>query len=77
MWFGEWIRAIKTTYYWSLGNFDSDEADGYSFASWFIFFILTIFNIVILINLLIALVNEIYNVVSAQKYETMLMHRCE
>lgn len=77
LWLGKWITSVKSVYYWSLGEFDANEADTFQFGSFLIFLILTIFNIVILINLLIALVNEIFNEVSALKNETMIKRRCE
>lgn len=61
IWFGEWWAAIQTTYYISIGGFDSEEVNLYDFWSWTIFFICTIFNIIILLNLLIAIVNDIFN----------------
>ena len=69
LWLGEWIAAIRYTYYSGLGNFENSEADEYGFFSWLIFFLATIFNIVILFNLLIAIVNDIFNRVISQKYE--------
>ena len=60
VWFGEYYNSIRTTYYISLGSFDSGETDLYSFWTWPIFFLCTILNIIILLNLVIAIVCDIF-----------------
>lgn len=68
-WFGEWWHAFRTTYYVSLGGFDPAETDLYSLFTWPIFFLCSIFNIIILLNLLIAIVCDIFDRVLAQATE--------
>ena len=77
LWFGEWWHAIQTTYYISIGGFETDEVNLYSFWSWPIFFFCTIFNIIILLNLLIAIVNEIFNRVMVQKVQKSYSLMCK
>lgn len=75
--FGEWWRAIQTTYYISIGGFETEEVNLYSIWSWPIFFFCTIFNIIILLNLLIAIVNEIFNRVMVQKVQNRYSLMCK
>ena len=74
--FGEWHNAMRTTYYISIGDFDADEMNQYSFWAWPVFFWCTIFNIIILLNLLIAIVNDIFNRVMTKRLENRYKLMC-
>lgn len=69
IWFGEWWAALQTTYYISLGGFDPEEIDKYNFMAWLIFLLCSIFNIIILLNLLIAIVSDIFSRVITEQVE--------
>ena len=75
-WFGEWHMALRTTYYISIGDFSDDEMNKYSFYAWPVFFWCTIFNIIVLMNLLIAIVNDIFNRVMSRRLENRYKLMC-
>ena len=76
VWFGEWWSAIMNSYYIALGAFDPGEVSLYSIFAWPIFLACTLFNIIVLSNLLIAIVCEIFNEVLAQKHENYYYRLC-
>lgn len=49
----------------------------YNFWSWLIFLLCTIFNIIILLNLLIAIVNDIFNRVISERVENRYSLMCK
>ena len=54
----------------ALGEFDTDNLELYREIDWFIFFLCCIFNIILLLNLLIAIISETYTNVSMVKVAT-------
>ena len=60
------ISAIKYVYLVSLGEFNDspDEFDSYG---WILFIIITVFNLILLLNLLIAIISSVYEELSAEK----------
>ena len=72
-WFGEYWKALQTTYYISIGGFDPAEADLYPVFGWIVFWTCTLFNIIILTNLLIAIVSEIFVRVMEHEVENSIL----
>ena len=64
-----YVRAWQKSYLTALGEFD-DSLGHYREGDWFIFFICTIFNIVLLLNLLIAIISETFARVASEQVET-------
>lgn len=67
--FQGYIVAIQKSYLTSLGEFD-DSLEHYDEWDWLVFFICTIFNIVLLLNLLIAIISETFANIKESKDET-------
>lgn len=64
-----YIIALQNAYLTSLGAFKLN-LDFYSEVDWIVFFICTIFNVVLLLNLLVAIVCETFTRVASTKVET-------
>lgn len=59
-WIGEWISAFKSSYNTALGAYDPEETDKYDFYGYGLFLFFTVLNIIIMMNLVIAIVNDIF-----------------
>ena len=67
----DYALAWQKSFLTALGEFDDNYKDGsIRDLDWFVFLLCAIFNIILLLNLLIAIVNETYNNVSATKMES-------
>ena len=67
--FESYIKTLQLSFRTALGDFD-ESLDSYRATDWIIFFLCAIFNIILLLNLLIAIISEIYTDVSSTRIET-------
>ena len=51
----------------ALGNFDMDAVGNYREIDWLVFLICCIFNIIVMLNLLIAIISETFERISADQ----------
>ena len=67
----DYALAWQKSFLTALGEFDENYKDGtIRDADWFVFLLCAIFNIILLLNLLIAIVNETYNTITATRMES-------
>ena len=64
-----YVKNWQKSFLAALGEFDGD-LDKYREIDWFVFLLCAIFNIILLLNLLIAIISETYTRVSDTKHET-------
>ena len=63
------VRAWQSSYLVTLGDF-SDELEFYGEYEWIVFFLATVFNLIIMLNLLISIIGETYGTISANRLQT-------
>ena len=69
--FKSYILALQKSFLTALGEFDDSVKDGsMREGDWIVFLLCAIFNIILLLNLLIAIISETYTNVSATKIES-------
>ena len=69
--FKSYIQALQKSFLTALGEFDDSVTDGsMREGDWIVFLLCAIFNIILLLNLLIAIISETYTDVSATKIES-------
>ena len=69
--FKSYILALQKSFLTALGEFDDSVTDGsMREGDWIVFLLCAIFNIILLLNLLIAIISETYTNVSATKIES-------
>ena len=78
-WFEEfaipYIAKVEEAYLLTNGEFPLDNVKSYQYFGWFIFFIATIFNLIIMLNLLIAIISKTFENVVGEQDETMFRER--
>ena len=57
----EWGNAIQTIFYSALGGFDPEEVNRYPVALWLWFVLILFIMMVIMMNLLIAIVSDVFD----------------
>ena len=62
----EYTNALKISFLTALGQFDP-KLEVYGESDWIIFILCCIFNIIVLLNLLIAIISETYTEISERK----------
>ena len=68
--FEQYIFFLKATFKVSLGEFDDLNLEDYNNQDWLVFFFCCIFNIIVLLNLLIAIISETYDKISKTSLQT-------
>ena len=68
--FRESTDVVKSTILIAIGVFDDSNQEVMGKGEWLVFLLCCIFNLVLLLNLLVAVINEIYERVSETKIET-------
>ena len=69
--FEAYVDAFKTSFTAALGDFTLMGIENYDNLDWFVFILLCIFNIIVLLNLLIAIISETFTKIS----DTQTEHR--
>ena len=76
--FKSYILALQKSFLTALGEFDDSVTDGsMREGDWIVFLLCAIFNIILLLNLLIAIISETYTNVSATKIESHYRERVQ
>ena len=76
VWLGEFIQGFRTSFYTALGGFTTIDVDQYYDMQWFIFLICCLVNVILLLNLLIALISNIFDDVKETEKETVYQLLC-
>ena len=74
---GEYVEAWQKSFLAALGEFDPLELDSYSDGQWLVFILCVIFNIILLLNLLIAIISETYERVSRTRIPTAYKEKAQ
>ena len=70
------FSAIFMTYTSALGDLETDDY-GYDFIAWTLFLLCTIFNLIVMLNLLIAIISDTYTRVNSTKEKVALKQRAD
>ena len=68
-------EAFLFSYINAIGDFDTDGFQGS--LSWILFFMCTIFNLILLMNLLIAIISDTYETVTATKEQYAMLQKVQ
>jgi len=69
MWLGEYITFLKKQIIGSVAGFDGEGTELYQDRHWVLYIVCIIFNIVVLMNLLLALVGTVHSEVHEMREE--------
>ena len=61
----DFFHALRFSYITAIGDFDTDGFTG--FVPWLLFFVSSVFNLIVLLNLLIAIISDTYDRVNNTK----------
>ena len=70
-----WTDALLFSYINAIGDFDTENFHGS--LPWILFFICTIFNLIVLLNLLIAIISDTYETVTATKEQYAMLQKVQ
>ena len=73
---GDYAQAWHNSFLTALGEF-SDDLEKYTDGQWLVFILSAIFNIVLLLNLLIAIISETYERVSRTRIPTAYKEKAQ
>ena len=74
-WFGEWWNALQEAAYLSINGPNTDELDKYPAGWWLGMAVLVFFITVVIMNLVIAIISDIYTEVMAEEFEILYWGR--
>lgn len=66
-----YLAQVEGAYLLTNGEFALDNIEKYDKFGWFIFFLATIFNLIIMLNLLLSIIAETFGRVIQKSHETM------
>lgn len=69
------IAQIESAYLLTNGEFNLDGVGQYYAFGWFVFFLATVFNLIIMLNLLLSIIAETFGRVIQKSHETMFKER--
>ena len=69
MWLGEYISFLKKQIIGSVNGFDGEGTELFQERNWLLYFVCIIFNLVVLMNLLLALVGTVHGEVHEMREE--------
>ena len=71
----DFFAALRFSYINAIGDFDTDFFVGG--LPWILFFMCTIFNLIVLMNLLIAIISDTYETVTATKEQYAMLQKVQ
>ena len=69
MWLGEYLTFFKKVVVGSVAGFDGEGTELYQERQWILYLVCIIFNLIVLMNLLLALVGTVHSEIHARKHE--------
>ena len=69
MWLGEYLTFLKKQVVGAVAGFDGEGTELYQERQWILYLVCIIFNLIVLMNLLLALVSTVHGEVHARKHE--------